>query len=104
MKDPHKIDYFRWRSPESIGPDESCRELALLVLYCPFLWRKVARFLNKLRRINRTDFTGENYRRAVEYSMRAMGDTKFPSVVEIMIRNAVEKEFGFDPLTGIKTK
>lgn len=97
MKDTHKIDYYRFRNPYSIGPESTCKELALLVCYAPFLHRKVARFLNKLRRMHRFTFDNEQRKKAIKYARQAIKDTKLPPLVKYMVCNAVHKEFGFCP-------
>jgi len=87
---------------DSIGPWERYHKIALLCFYRPDLWRKVARFLSKLRRMNRIDFKGECRHRAFKYAQEAMRDTKLPEMLKFALIQAIIDEFNFDPRDGGK--
>lgn len=90
------------RAFDSIGPWEQYRNIALMCYYRPDLWRKVARFLSKLRRMNRVDFKGDCRKRAFEYAQNAMRDTKLPDLLKFSLSQAIIEEFNFDPRDGGK--
>ena len=95
MLNEPKINYFKFRQPQSIGPLKTCQKLAYLVYYAPYLWRKVARYMSNIRRLHRVTFTNDD--RYIKYACQAFKDTKLPWIVQTELRNAVYEEFGFDP-------
>lgn len=84
------------KSFNAIGPVHLYYKVALLTYYRPDLWRKVAKLLCNLRRMNRLDFTGDCFNRMTKYAHRAWKDTKLPSMVRIALRDCIMEEFKFD--------
>jgi hypothetical protein len=87
---------------DSIGPWERYQKIALMCFYRPDYWRKIARFLSKLRRMNHCDFKGDSRRRMFKYAQSAMKDTKLPDLLKYALIQAVIDEFNFDPRDGGK--
>jgi len=79
----------------SLGPCGMYYDLALLTFYTPY-WRKVARLLGNIRRMNHIDFNGTSYQRMTTYARRAFKDTKLPRLVKFYLREGIKCEFKFD--------
>jgi len=79
----------------SIGPWEIYYKLAMLTFYTPY-WRKVARMLNTMRRMNHCDFSGDSYNRMVRYARSSYKDTQLPDLVKEALRSCIDVEFKFD--------
>ena len=86
---------------ESLGPYYIYRDVVMMTMYCPFLWRKVARMLCKLRckwqNTCRLTSTQEDRDRVKHYVYQAFKDTKLPFSLKYALRGAIRKDFGFDP-------
>ena len=82
---------------KSIGPWPTYEKIEVALCHSPNLWRKVARMMSKLRRIDRVDFKGESRRRARVYAHSAFRDTRLPLYVKEMLQTAIIEEFNFDP-------
>jgi hypothetical protein len=83
---------------ESFGSIRHYRNLILTVKDNPYLWHKVARILNKLRRdLHPWNFVDrENQLREGEkYAKQALKDTKLPRDVKIFLMLGIMSEFGF---------
>jgi len=93
MKD--RNDRYERKLFTSIGPWEIYYKLALLTFYTPY-WRKVARLLGNIRRMNHLDFTGVCYNRMISYARRSYKDTKLPRLVKVYLREGIRCEFKFD--------
>jgi hypothetical protein len=83
---------------ESFGSIRHYRYLILRVKDNPYLWRKVAHILNKLRRdlhpwqvVDRVT----QLREGEKYFNQALRDTKLPRDVKIFMIMGVMSEFGF---------
>lgn len=81
----------------SIGRPEIWGFIALDVLEHPNQWRKVARFLNRVRQRWISSRPPEDVKRdTFAYARQAFKDTKFPTNIQQSIRRAVAAEFNFD--------
>lgn len=83
---------------ESFGSIRHYRNLILTVKDNPYLWHKVARILNKLRRdlhpwqvVDRATQLHEGEK----YAKQALKDTKLPRDVKIFLMLGIMSEFGF---------
>jgi len=83
---------------ESFGSIRHYRYLILRVKDNKYLWHKVARIINKLRRdlhpwqvVDRTN----QLREGEKYATQAMKDSKLPRDVKIFMIMGVMSEFGF---------
>ena len=83
---------------ESFGSIRHYRNLILSVKDNPYLWRKVARILNKLRRdlhpwqvVDRET----QLREGEKYATQALKDSKLPRDVKIFLILGMMSEFGF---------
>ena len=88
----------RQNNLESFGSIKHYRALILAVKDNPYLWHKVARIINKLRRdlhpwqvVDRTN----QLREGEKYATQAMKDSKLPSEVKIFMIMGMMSEFGF---------
>jgi hypothetical protein len=93
MKDIN--DRYERKLFTSIGPWEIYHKLALLTFYTPY-WRKVARMLGNIRRMNHIDFKGTAYQNMTKYARRAYRDTKLPLLVKDTLRICIMNELMFD--------
>ena len=83
---------------ESFGSINHYRELILRIKDNKFLWRKVARILNKLRLDLRPWVVVDRATQlevAKKYVIQALNDSVLPEDVKIFMKRGMESEFGF---------
>lgn len=85
------------KNVSSLGPVDVWGMVAELVKDRPNQWRKVARYVNRLRQTWISAAPPEQVKReTLKYARRAYMDTILPPEVMFYLRQAVMAEFNFD--------